>query len=209
MRQAKNSIMDTFDSNGKQTNSLAEMKERAVSYFANRFLAPDKQSPIHNLNITFDERQSDIENAKLRAFPSGEEIWNALSSMSKCKALGMDKLTSEVINRHWNLMKDDITVAILYFFNTERMLRSLNLAILILIPKIQLPEQLEDYRPISCLGVIYKILSKRLMIVLPGIISVNQTTLSRGTGLVMPSGWLKNSPRLTTARAPRGGSASL
>lgn len=42
------------------------------------------------------------------------------------------------------------------------------------------PERSEDYRPISCLEVVYKIFAKllasRLMKVLPGIISPNQTT---------------------------------
>lgn len=64
------------------------------------------------------------------------------------------------------------------------MLRSLNLAVLNLIPKKLTPETLADYRPMSCLRVVYKIFSKilaaRLMTILPGIISPNQTAFIRG-----------------------------
>lgn len=100
----------------------------------------------------------------------------------------MDGITSEIIAHHWSSMKNDITPAVLYFFNTKRMLSSLNLAVLTLIPKNRTPERLEDYRPISCLGVTYKIFSKilacRLSIILPGIISPNQTTFIRGRRII-------------------------
>lgn len=69
----------------------------------------------------------------------------------------MDGLTVKFLIHHWKEMKDDFIAAILHFFSTKRMLRSLNLATLTLIPKIQLPERLEDYRPISCLGITYKV----------------------------------------------------
>lgn len=104
--------------------------------------------------------------------------------MPKDKALGMDGLTTEIIIYHWSTMKSDIEAAIIHFFKTKRMLRSLNLAILTLILKKCSPERLEDYRPISFLGVTYKIFAKilasRLMVVFPGLINANQTAFIKG-----------------------------
>lgn len=81
-------------------------------------------------------------------------------------------------------MKDDFVAAILHFFNTKRMLKSLNLSTLTLIPKIKVPERLEDYRPISCLGITYKVFSKiltaRLMTILPRLVSENQLAFIKG-----------------------------
>lgn len=96
----------------------------------------------------------------------------------------MDGLTSEFVVHHWQVMKKFIIDAIVYFFNTKQLLRSLNLATLTLIPKLWVPKSLEDYRPISCVGVVYKILSKilssRLMAMLPNLISDYQTAFVRG-----------------------------
>lgn len=96
----------------------------------------------------------------------------------------MDGLTAEIVAHHWQVMKKSIADAIIYFFNTKRLLRSFNLAMLTLIPKVRLSERLEDYWPISCVGAAYKILSKilsvRFMTVLPNLISENQTTFIRG-----------------------------
>lgn len=66
--------------------------------------------------------------------------------MSNGKALGMDKLTSEIFSHHWNTIKYDVTVEILHFFNNRKMLQSLNLAILTLIPKKTASVKFEDYR---------------------------------------------------------------
>lgn len=127
---------------------------------------------------------SEEDNARLRVFPPGKEIWEAISKMPRGKAPGMHGLTTEIIMHHWSTMRSDIETAIIHFFKIKRMLRALNLAILTLIPKTDSPERLEDYRPISCLGIVYKIFAKilasRLMVILPGLISTNRTAFIKG-----------------------------
>lgn len=73
-RQAKNSVMGTLDINGTQTNSLTEMKNRVISYFTVLYYAPERAPPIPNLNIVFEGCPTVEENAKLRVFPSEDEI---------------------------------------------------------------------------------------------------------------------------------------
>lgn len=87
-------------------------------------------------------------------------MWETINNMPKGKAPGMDSFTAEIIIHHWNVVKRNIEAAIIHFFKTKRMLRPLNLAILTLIPKKRAPKRLQDYRPISCLGVVYKIFAK-------------------------------------------------
>lgn len=182
--QARNSIMGTIDNRGNQTNSLEEMKRRATEYFDELFSAQSRPRPIPNLNINIIGGPDFVENAKLRAIPSTDEICDVVKNLPRNKAPRMDGLTSEIVAHHWQVMKKSIIDAITYFFSTKRLLRSLNLATLTLIPKVRVPERLKDYRPISCVGVVYKILSKilsvRLMFVLPKLISDNQTAFIRG-----------------------------
>lgn len=172
--------MGTLDSGGEQTNSLEEMKNRAATYFMNLYTTEDRTPLIPNLNIDTNTRPTEEQNVKLRVTPSEKEIWIILKSMANGKAPGMDGLTTKIIKHHWKTVKHIVIAAILHFFYTKRMLRSLNLAILTLIPKKNAPERLEDYRPISCLGVMYKIFSKllasRLSAVLLDLIAQNQTS---------------------------------
>lgn len=66
-----------------------------------------------------------MENAKLRAYPSGEEVWNVIKKLPRAKAPGIDGLTVEFLIHHWREMKDDFVSAILHFFNTKRMLHAI------------------------------------------------------------------------------------
>lgn len=171
--------MGTIDSAGKHTNFLEEMKERTVAYFTNLYAADNRQPPLPNLNITVKGRPFAEQNVKFRALPNEEEVWNSLKNMPNGKAPGMNGITSEIVKHHWKTMKNSIIATILHFFKTRRMLRFLNLAVLTLILKKNSSERLEDYRPISCMGVSYKILSKllaaRLMAILLGMLRPNQT----------------------------------
>lgn len=78
--------MGTLDRDGNQTNSLAEMKERAVSYFTCLYSTSAGTPPILNLNITFEEHPNEVENAKLKSYPSGEEVWNIVKNLPRAKA---------------------------------------------------------------------------------------------------------------------------
>lgn len=176
--------MGTLDAGGNQIHSLSTMKARAAEHFAKLFDADQRNALIPNLNIEVAARPSEVENAKLRCIPCEDEIPRILLSMPRGKAPGMDGLTTEIMTFHWNTIRADITRTILHFFGSRRMLRSLNLVIPTLIPKKDAPERLDDYRPISYLGVTYKIFTKllatRLMGVLSGLVSPNQTAFIKG-----------------------------
>lgn len=126
----------------------------------------------------------------------------------------MDDLTTEIITHHWGTMKDSIIAACQYFFRTKRMLRSFNLATMItLIPKKTSPNRL-DYRPISCLGVAYKIISKilatRLMTILPEILNPDQTVFIRGRRITDAiSDWPRSSHSRSTVRVRPDRRASI
>lgn len=137
--QARNSIMSTLDAGGNQTHSLMAMKARAVEHFTKPFDAGQRNALIPNLNIEVAMRPSEVEYAKLRCLPSEDEIRRTLLSMPGGKAPCMDGLTKEIMAFHWNTVRVDITKAILHFFGSQRMLRSLNLATLTLIPKKNAP----------------------------------------------------------------------
>ncbi|GLT38123.1 hypothetical protein SLA2020_123890 [Shorea laevis] len=74
------------------------------------------------------------------------------------------------------------------FHHNGRLVKGLNFSFLALIPKKLNPKQLKEYRPISLIGCLYKLLAKvlanRLKTVMEGIISESQAAFVGGRQLV-------------------------
>lgn len=92
-------------------------------------------------------------NTRLRVYLTSSEIKNTLFAMPKGKSSGLDGLTVEILIQQWVIIWNDLVATILHFFRTRWMLRAMNHALLTLIPKNNMPFSLDQYRPISCLGV--------------------------------------------------------
>lgn len=91
-----------------------------------------------------------------------EEIKEVLCGMPHEKAPKPCGMTVEIMVHHWNTIKEDLIVVALHFFSHRHMLSTMNHTFLVLKPKRYFPTTLDDYRPISYVGVPYKIISKIL-----------------------------------------------
>ena len=60
----------------------------------------------------------------------------------------------------WDVIKDEIYDFVLEFFVFGCTVRHLNVTWVTLIPKVENPTSIEDFRPISMVGTLYKIISK-------------------------------------------------
>ena len=85
-------------------------------------------------------------------------------------------------------MKTDVCQAVRWFHSEGRIPKGCNAYFIALVPKKQNPQGVDDYRPISLVGCIYKIISKilatRLKSVLPKIIDCSQSAFIKGRGLL-------------------------
>ena len=81
-------------------------------------------------------------------------------------------------------MKEDIVKAVGSFFHSGNLLRTINETIISLIPKVDNPVVLTNFRPISLCTVLYKIISKilanRMKRVLKHCISPSQSAFDPG-----------------------------
>ena len=115
---------------------------------------------------------------------SEKEISDALFQIGPIKALGTDGFPARFYQRNWGVLKKEIIAWVLEFFTTSIMPEGVNDTAIVLIPKVQFPKKLKDFRPISLCNVIYKIVSKcmvnRLRPILSDLITENQSAFILG-----------------------------
>lgn len=98
------------------------------------------------------------------------EVDAAIKSIHGDKAPGIDGFNSCFFKAAWDVIKEDIYNAVLGFFTTGKLMRSWNCTSITLVPKVQNPSYVKEYRPIACCSVLYKIISKILTNRLAGVV---------------------------------------
>jgi hypothetical protein len=104
--------------------------------------------------------------------------------MFPTKAPGPDGYPTHFFQKHWDICGGEVTSIIQRVLNGEENLSSINKTWIVLIPKVPNPKELANFSPISLCNVLYKIASKvianRLKVVLPDIISEEQSAFVPG-----------------------------
>ncbi|GKV53234.1 hypothetical protein SLEP1_g59770, partial [Rubroshorea leprosula] len=162
------------------------VKEEAVRYFCQLFQNDQWSRPVMG-GIQF-RRISDEQREWLERPFSIEEIEEGLHSCDGSKAPGPDGFNFNFIKFAWSSLKDDFVNFMCEFHQHGRLVKGLNSSFLALIPKKLNPIQFKEYRPISLLGCLYKLLAKvlanRLKMVMSDIISDSQSAFVGGRQLV-------------------------
>lgn len=80
--------------------------------------------------------------------------------MPKNKSPRLDGLNVEFYLHYWNIVGHHLFKAIKYFFDTSSLPNSWGKTYIVLIPKINFPKLVSDFKPISLCNVSNKIISK-------------------------------------------------
>ena len=118
-------------------------------------------------------------NSHLKEPFTPEDITTALSEICPTKAPGPDGLLAAFFQKHWQIVGEGLTKTCLHILNEQGTLNSLNHTFIALIPKVEKPRKVMEFRPISICNVVYRIVAKtitnRLKPILNHIISPNQS----------------------------------
>ncbi|XP_074300543.1 uncharacterized protein LOC141631821 [Silene latifolia] len=117
-----------------------------------------------------------------------DEVKEVVFHIPDDKAPGPDGYSSKFFKDSWDIVGEEVTDAILNFFNSGLILKQINAIIVTLIPKITRPTSVLQYRPIACCNVIYKcifkILCNRLARILSDLIAQNQGGFIQGRSIM-------------------------
>lgn len=163
------------------------MKNGIFEFFKWHFSTKQPFRP--NLRSDFASRKfSEEDNQLLVEAFSEEEVKNAIDMCDSSKSPGPDGSNFGFFKRYWNLLDENFMRLMREFHQHGRLVQGLNNSFIVLIPKKEEAEELQDYRPISLIGGIYKVISKvlaiRLSKVLESIISENQSAFIGGSQLI-------------------------
>ena len=128
-------------------------------------------------------RVSSSMNRLLIAPYSRDEVRKALFQIGDMKAPDPDGLHAIFFKRFWHILGDELTNEVLDAINNKKIPNGWNQTNIVLIPKVESPEVITQYRPISLCNVVHKIMSKmssnRLRKILPEVSSPTQSAFIR------------------------------
>lgn len=138
----------------------AEEDQVEIMNFYQNLYASQGPSNASELLSYVPERVTPATNGALnKTFELGE-VRTALFQMSPSKAPGVDGFTAGFFQKHWKLLREDVTFAVLNFLNGGELPLGLNDTSIMLIPKVRNLQSISQYRPISLCPVLYKLAVK-------------------------------------------------
>ncbi|GJV81698.1 RNA-directed DNA polymerase, eukaryota [Tanacetum coccineum] len=162
---------------GTWIESPALVKKAFFDHFKSQFEHPSPSNIV--LERDFSNKVSLDQVEDLERTVSKDEIKRAVWDCGVDKSPGPDGFTFGFYRRFWTTIEDDVCKAVVWFFQNNFIPNGGNSSFVTLIPKIPNANKVKDYRPISLIGSVYKIIAKilanRLVMVLGDIVSDSQS----------------------------------
>jgi len=162
------------------------VRREAKSIFEKRFMAT-QDFGVHLGSVEFRTLPLEVSRNMVVNFTE-EEVKNAVWECGGSKSPGPDGFNFNFIKSCWEVLKADVMAAVQLFHTTGSLPKGCNASFIALIPKARDPSSLDQFRPISFVGVIYKIITKVLSShmknIMPFIIDECQLAFISGRGLL-------------------------
>jgi len=130
------------------------------NHFRNHFKSLNLRWPSVD-NLLFNTLSAE-EGVSLIVQFSEEGVKQAVWNCGSFKSPGPDGINLGFINDFWELLREDLLLFFNDFHRHGRLTKGINSTFIALIPKVEIPQCLSDFRPISLVNCLYKILSKVL-----------------------------------------------
>ncbi|KAK4268822.1 hypothetical protein QN277_022056 [Acacia crassicarpa] len=182
-RRQRNRISCIRDDMGNWLMDKEAISQNIASYFQNLFASSGSHAMNDALSYVNPKISEDM-NHRLMLPVSREEIKVAAFSLGSTKAPGPDGFSAKFYHSTWTEIADSVCSMVCEFFAGNSVLDGINMTNITLIPKVQKPEHVSQFRPIGLCNFSYKIISKilanRMRPLLDACISQNQSAFVPG-----------------------------
>ena len=182
-RNKRNFIGGLEDQYGNWVDDENRIGDLVVNFYSNLFTSANPtlfDEVLHGVNPRVSQEMND----KLLQPFHASEVQIALKQMEANTAPSSDGLPPIFYKQFWAKIGDEVSSAVLAVLNSGIIPPNLNHTFITLIPKIQSPRRVTDFRPISLSNVLYKLIAKvlanRLKKFLPELISETQSAFMSG-----------------------------
>nr|GEX46632.1 RNA-directed DNA polymerase, eukaryota, reverse transcriptase zinc-binding domain protein [Tanacetum cinerariifolium] len=146
--------------NGTWIDDPVKVKYEFLDHFRNRFDKPPENRA--RINICFPNVLSNDQGDDLERMVTKEEVKKAVWDCGSDKSPGPDGFSFSFFRHFWSTIEKDIFEAVDCFFTNGDMPNGCNSNFIALIPKIIDANMVKDFRPISLIGSLYKVIAKIL-----------------------------------------------
>ncbi|KAL3685957.1 hypothetical protein R1sor_003979 [Riccia sorocarpa] len=172
--------------NAEETSSEAEIQAEVTKHFREQFDCPDalpgdlrERKEILKL---VDRKATPSQNRALSAPPQPLEIDQLVEDLPRDKAPGLDGVTNNVIQDCWPFIRADCLALMEAFWRDGNLLHQHRQGVIKLIPKNEEKWRLQNWRPITLMGITYKLIGKLLALRLKRLVA--DLTSPQQTGFI-------------------------
>eukprot|EP00253_Pinus_taeda_P035515 PITA_35515 len=182
----RNKIFSIKNQEGKQVLQHEEIEKVLVYHFKDILREPqtNRSDAIAKISSEIPNVVTRDQNLALMRKITMEEVEDIVRNMKRNKAPGPDGYTVEFFQAGWKFLAIEVLEVVEEARINQRIWPGINSTLLTLIPKTNQAEQADGFRPIALCNVIYKIVAsivaQRLKLILPSIISPEQTGFVEG-----------------------------
>jgi hypothetical protein len=178
----RNNSIESLVVNGSPSSDPALISDYIVNFYESLFTESHSWRPRLD-NLRFDTISA-TEAASLEDPFEEKEVWEVIKGMDRDKAPGPDGFSMAFFQECWEVIKGDLMAVFSEFHDRGEFVKSINSTFIALIPKVYGAKEIKDFRPISLVGGVYKIIAKvlanRMRSVMNRIISKPQNAFVKG-----------------------------
>jgi hypothetical protein len=160
-RRKRNKIKKLKDAQGNWLEGTAYLNPMISDHFSGLFSTEVYDTDPALLEKVVPKVTESMNEALCQPF-TPEDVKKALFSIGDMKAPGTDGLHAIFFKKCWHIFGDVLTQEVLEAINNKAIPEGWNDTVIVLIPKVESPESIAQYRPISLCNVLYKVISKMI-----------------------------------------------